>query len=49
MGLLAAAGDPGRWPWSGHEYKLPTPGATNRGIRRLVVGQKGEVYYIDNH
>jgi guanyl-specific ribonuclease Sa len=31
------------------EYTVPTPGATNRGARRLVMGSNGEIYYTNNH
>jgi guanyl-specific ribonuclease Sa len=31
------------------EYTVPTPGASNRGTRRFVVGKKGEIYYTNNH
>ena len=27
------------------EYTVPTPGARNRGARRLIVGDQGAVYY----
>ena len=30
-------------------YTVPTPGVTNRGRRRLVVGRGREVYYTPNH
>ncbi len=40
-----------------HEYTVPTPGARDRGARRIVAGQgstgdvrtSGEYYYTDNH
>ena len=32
-----------------HEYTVPTPGAHNRGARRIVAGQGGELYYSDDH
>ncbi|MEU4037648.1 ribonuclease domain-containing protein [Streptomyces collinus] len=32
-----------------HEYTVPTPGAHDRGARRLVTGQGGEIYYTDDH
>ncbi|MBC8163740.1 MAG: hypothetical protein H7Z42_21235 [Roseiflexaceae bacterium] len=32
-----------------HEYTVPTPGENDRGARRLVVGQAGEVYYTKDH
>jgi ribonuclease T1 len=31
------------------EYTVPTPGAGNRGARRLVAGADGEVYYSGDH
>jgi guanyl-specific ribonuclease Sa len=31
------------------EYTVPTPGASNRGARRFVVGQNGEIYYTSDH
>ena len=31
------------------EYTVPTPGEDDRGARRLVVGEAGEVYYTDDH
>ncbi|WP_318204586.1 ribonuclease domain-containing protein [Streptomyces sp. SCL15-4] len=32
-----------------HEYTVRTPGSRDRGARRLVTGQGGEVYYTDDH
>ncbi|MEU3524866.1 ribonuclease domain-containing protein [Streptomyces sp. NPDC038707] len=32
-----------------HEYTVKTPGSRDRGARRLVTGQGGEVYYTDDH
>ncbi|MFF3910393.1 ribonuclease domain-containing protein [Streptomyces sp. NPDC001848] len=32
-----------------HEYTVPTPGAHDRGARRIVTGQGGEIYYSDDH
>jgi ribonuclease T1 len=32
-----------------HEYTVPTPGSRDRGVRRLVVGAGGDVYYTDDH
>ena len=32
-----------------HEYTVPTPGAKNRGARRIVSGGGGEYYYSDDH
>jgi len=31
------------------EYTVPTPGARDRGARRIVAGQRGEYYYTDDH
>lgn len=31
------------------EYTVPTPGARDRGARRIVAGTKGEFYYMDDH
>jgi ribonuclease T1 len=31
------------------EYTVKTPGARNRGARRIVAGSKGEYYYTDDH
>ncbi|MBI4996013.1 MAG: guanyl-specific ribonuclease Sa [Rhodocyclales bacterium] len=31
------------------EYTVPTPGARNRGARRIVAGKHGERYYTDDH
>lgn len=31
------------------EYTVPTPGETDRGPRRLVVGSSGERYYTSDH
>ena len=32
-----------------HEYTVTRPGSTNRGARRIVTGQQGEMYYTDDH
>ena len=32
-----------------HEYTVPTPGAQNRGARRIVSSGDGEYYYSDDH
>ena len=32
-----------------HEYTVPTPGSPDRGARRLVTGDGGEVYYTSDH
>ena len=31
------------------EYAVPTPGARDRGARRIVAGRGGELYYTDDH
>ena len=31
------------------EYTVPTPNVSNRGTRRIVVGEAGEMYYTDDH
>jgi ribonuclease T1 len=31
------------------EYTVPTPGARNRGARRIIAGTPGEYYYTDDH
>lgn len=31
------------------EYTVPTPGAIDRGSRRLITGQNGEIYYTADH
>ena len=31
------------------EYTVPTPGARNRGARRIIAGKTGERYYTDDH
>ncbi len=32
-----------------HEYTVKTPGARNRGARRIIAGTKGEYYYTADH
>ena len=32
-----------------HEYTVKTPGASNRGARRVIVGQDGTMYYTSDH
>ncbi|MES2354908.1 MAG: ribonuclease domain-containing protein [Pseudomonadota bacterium] len=32
-----------------HEYTVPTPGAKNRGARRIIAGKLSEYYYTDDH
>lgn len=32
-----------------HEYTVPTPGSADRGPRRLVTGERSEVYYTSDH
>ena len=31
------------------EYTVITPGSNDRGARRIVAGQAGELYYTDDH
>jgi ribonuclease T1 len=31
------------------EYTVPTPGARDRGARRIVAGRDGTLYYTDDH
>lgn len=31
------------------EYTVITPGASNRGARRIIRGDRGEMYYTDDH
>jgi ribonuclease T1 len=31
------------------EYTVATPGARNRGARRIIAGAEGEFYYSDDH
>jgi ribonuclease T1 len=31
------------------EYTVPTPGAKDRGARRIVAGSRSEYYYTDDH
>jgi guanyl-specific ribonuclease Sa len=32
-----------------HEYTVQTPGASNRGARRIIAGSRGERYYTRDH
>lgn len=32
-----------------HEYTVETPGARDRGARRIVAGEGGELYYTGDH
>jgi ribonuclease T1 len=32
-----------------HEYTVPTPGSPDRGARRIITGDSGELYYTDDH
>jgi ribonuclease T1 len=32
-----------------HEYTVKTPGSSDRGARRIIVGTAGERYYTDDH
>lgn len=31
------------------EFTVETPGASNRGLRRIITGQNGEMYYTNDH
>jgi ribonuclease T1 len=31
------------------EYTVPTPGARDRGARRIIAGREGEYFYTDDH
>ena len=32
-----------------HEYTVPTPGASDRGARRIITGSDGELYWTGDH
>ena len=32
-----------------HEYTVKTSGARDRGARRIVAGERGEIYYTEDH
>jgi len=32
-----------------HEYTVKTPGSPDRGARRIITGEKGELYFTDDH
>ncbi len=32
-----------------HEYTVKTPGASDRGARRIIRGSQGELFYTDDH
>jgi ribonuclease T1 len=32
-----------------HEYTVPTPGSADRGARRIVTGENGEIFWTDDH
>lgn len=32
-----------------HEYTVITPGEDDRGARRIITGNNGEIYYTDDH
>lgn len=40
---------PQREPGYYREYTVKTPGAHDRGARRIVAGRGGEYYYTDDH
>jgi ribonuclease T1 len=31
------------------EYTVPTPGSDDRGARRIVTGEEGELYWTGDH
>ena len=31
------------------EFTVPTPGARDRGPRRIIIGRNGQAYYTDDH
>ena len=31
------------------EFTVPSPGARDRGARRIILGKAGELYYTDDH
>jgi ribonuclease T1 len=32
-----------------HEYTVETPGSPDRGARRIIAGEQGELFYTDDH
>lgn len=40
---------PRREPGYYREFTVPTPGSDDRGARRIVAGDGGELYYTDDH
>lgn len=32
-----------------HEYTVVTPGESDRGARRIITGNNGELFYTDDH
>ena len=40
---------PARKPGYYREYTVRTPGARDRGARRIVAGRNGEYYYTEDH
>ncbi|MDB5799419.1 MAG: guanyl-specific ribonuclease Sa [Rhodocyclales bacterium] len=40
---------PRRQPGYYHEYTVPTPGANDRGARRIIVGESEEFYFTADH
>jgi ribonuclease T1 len=40
---------PGKTQGYYHEYTVKTPGAQDRGARRIIAGDGGELYYTDDH
>ena len=40
---------PDRFDGYYREYTVETPGSDDRGARRIIVGDDGEIYYTDDH
>lgn len=40
---------PDRFDGYYREYTVETPGSADRGARRIIVGDDGEIYYTDDH
>ena len=40
---------PAQRPGYYREYTVPTPGSDDRGARRLIAGEGGELFYTDDH
>ena len=40
---------PAQRPGYYREYTVPTPGSDDRGARRIIAGEGGELFYTDDH